>query len=351
MKKKIIIPAVAAVLITATAFKLLSNKKEVESNIYHVDPEKKVLVQADTVYVQRLRRDFTYTGTFIPVREVMIIPQVHGEVTEVYFHEGQKVRQGERLLQIDDELLQAQLISIEANFETAKRNLERYEKASVSGGVSPMQLDNYRVNFKNAESQLKQVTKQIQLSSIEAPFAGTITFKDVEPGTIAGASPVARITDISKLKLEISVPETEINIFKRGSFISIQTDAYAGKKFDGLVDYVSERADGAHNYTVKIVVRNDEAATPVKAGMYGKATVNNAAGQESITIPRSGLLGSAKNPQVFVIKGNEAVLTSIETGSTNGEAIEVLRGLYPGDVVVTGGQINLTTGSKVDIAK
>ncbi|NJM25156.1 MAG: HlyD family efflux transporter periplasmic adaptor subunit [Bacteroidia bacterium] len=66
------------------------------------------------------------------------------------------------------------------------------------------------MNLKNAESQLKHLAKQISLSRLEAPFAGTITYKDVEKGSVVGGAAVARITDLSKLKLEITIPEKKL---------------------------------------------------------------------------------------------------------------------------------------------
>jgi RND family efflux transporter MFP subunit len=350
MKTRIIITGVAVALVAGTTIKLFSNKSTVEANVYRINPEKRVLVQADTATLQLLDRTFTYTGTFVPFREVMIIPQVYGEVKGVYFNEGDVVSQGKRLVQVDDELLQAQYVSAEANYETAKRSLSRYESASLGGGVSQLQLDNYRLNFKNAESQLKQLSKQIRLSKIEAPFSGTITFKDVEFGSVAGKDPVARITDLSQLKLEVSVPEKEIGMFREGQSISITTDVYPGKTFKGQIEYVADRADGAHNYVVKVLVKNSH-ATALKAGMYGTAFLNTDLNKNSIVIPRSALLGSAKNPQVFVVDGSVARLKSIQTGAANGDSVEVTGGIASGEVVVIGGQINLTDGSKVEIAK
>lgn len=351
MKTKIVITGVVAALIAGTTMKLFSNKQTVENNIYRLNPEKKVFVQADTAVSRSLERTFSYTGSFAPNREVMIIPQVHGEVTGVFFTEGQSVRQGSQLVQVDDELLQAQHVSALANYETAMRSLVRYEKASSGGGVSELQLDNYRLNLKNAESQLKQLTKQIKLSRIEAPFAGTITLKDVEVGSVVGSAPIARVTDLSRLKLEIDVPEKEIKMFREGDAMSIVTDAYPELIFKGTIQYVAERADDAHNYSVKILIDNSDPAKQLKAGMYGTASLSNGHQKSTIIVPRTALLGSAKNPQVFLIDGQVAKLTSIKTGAGNGKSVEVIAGIKAGDIVVTGGQINLSDGTKVEITR
>lgn len=351
MKTKVIIMGVVTALLVAVTFKLKSNKQIVEANIYLPEADKKVLVEATCAELKNLEKNYSYTGTFLPNREVMLIPQVHGEVEGVYFNEGEVIRRGALLVQIDDDVLQAQFVAADANYETAKRNLERYENASLSGGVSKIQLDNLRLNLTSAESQRTQLAKQIELSRVTAPFPGTVTLRDVEVGSVVGGQPVARITELTEMKLEISVPEKEIVLFREGELARVQTDIYPGKAISGKIEHVSDRADNSHNYVVRILVKNEGTSTPLKAGMYGTAHLSKATRETSLIIPRAALLGSAKNPQVYVVTNQRAVLTPIHTGETLGESIEVLEGVNVGDTVVTTGHINLSTGSLVEIIK
>lgn len=351
MKTKIIITSVVTVLLLTVAFKLKSNKNTVEENVYRPDPGKKVPVQAYKAEFKSVEKAFTYTGTFEANREVMLIPQVHGQVEQVYFNEGDQVKNGALLVQIDDDLLQSQYIAADANYQTARRNFERYESASQGGGVSKLQLDNFELNMTTAESQCKQLAKQIELSRITAPFTGTITLRDIEPGSVVGGSPVARITDLSQLKLEISVPEKEIILFREGESAEVLTDIYPDKKIIGTIDYVADRADNAHNYAVRILIKNNDPLTILKAGMYGTALLNNGSNQEALVIPRAALLGSAKNPQVFVVENEKAVLKSIKTGRTFNESIEVVQGLRNGETVVITGHINLADNSNVSVIR
>lgn len=351
MKSKIIIACTVTVILVAATFKLRSNKRTVEENIYRPDMKKKVLVEAEVVAVSNVDRSLSYTGTFTANREVMLIPQIHGEVRSIHFEEGDVVKKGTTLLQIDDDLLQAQYAAALANHQTAKRNLERHEQAAGSGGVSKLQLDSYSLNLKSAESELKQLIKQIELSKVVAPFAGTITLRDVEPGSVVGGSPVARLTDITRLKLEVSVPEKEILLFRKGETAQVTTDIYPGYSFSGQIEYVSDRADNSHNYDVRIVIQNNDARKPLKAGMYGTVLLNKDVSKSALLIPRSALLGSAKKPQVFVVTNHKAMLRDIKTGVSNDETVEVVSGLDAGDVVVTSGHINLANGSNVDISK
>jgi RND family efflux transporter MFP subunit len=351
MKTKIIIAGLVVVIIAATSLKLQSNKRTVDGEVYHLDLEKRILVQAAKVELKTLTKAFSYTGTFAPDREVMVVPQVHGQVEGVYFDEGDIVQSGKPLVQIDDDLLQTQYTAAEANYQTSKRNVERYENASEGGGVSKIQLDNFHLSLKTAESELNQLLKQIEWSRITAPFTGTVTLRDVEIGSVVGSAPVARITDLSQLKLEISVPEKEIMMFTEGEMVEIVTDIYPGKTLAGKVDYVADRADASHNYDVKIIIRNASKSTPLKAGMYGTAQIGNGTTNKTLLIPREALIGSAKNPQVFVVENGKAAMKNIQTGNSSNESIEVIQGIKAGEVVIISGHINLADGTPVEIVK
>jgi RND family efflux transporter MFP subunit len=350
MKTKLILSTMALLLLISVAFTLRSNKATVEKNVYRPEPDKKLLVHTSTAIKQDVAQEYSYTGTFAPYREVMLTAQIYGEVKGIFAEEGDFVRAGKTLVQIDDHILQAQYQAAEANYITAKRNLERYESAATSGGVSNLQLDNLKLNLATTESQLKQLKRQIDLSKIVAPFDGTITMRSVEIGSVAGQNPIARITDLQKLKLEVSVPEKEIVLFREGAKANVVTDVYPGTTLHGTIEYVSDRGDEAHNYDVRIVLDNNQSKAVLKAGMYGTAVLKSNTPHQTLFIPRAALLGSAKNPQVFVVNGDRVALKNILTGYMTADMLEVKEGLNEGDVVVTTGHINLADGSAITIA-
>jgi RND family efflux transporter MFP subunit len=351
MKSKIAILVIIVALVISVSFTLRSNKATVEKNVYRPDVERKIVVRSGIVKREKIDHTLSYTGTFAPYRESMLIPQFHGEVEGVFFDEGDVVTQGQTLVEIDNDIVRAQYQAAEANYQTAKRNLARYQNASVSGGVSNLQLDNLKLNLSTSESQVKQLARQIEQSKITAPFTGTMTLRSVEPGSVAGGTAVARISDLSQLKLEIAVPEKEVVMFKAGEKAEIYSDVYPDQVLFGTIEYVSDRADAAHNYTVKIVLKNHQDGNSLKAGMYGTAVLRKKSENSTLTIPRSALLGSAKNPQVFVVKDGKATLTNIMTGFSTDESVEVLTGVHEGDVVVTTGHINLADGVNVSVVK
>jgi hypothetical protein len=177
-----------------------------------------------------------------------------------------------------------------------------------------------------------------------------ISFAIRELGAVVGGAPVARLTDVSSLKLEVKVPESDIIYFSEGAEVSVHNELFKDTRFSGKIDFVSDRGDESHNYVVKARVMNNS-KVKLKAGMFGSISLNKKMDVKSLLIPRSALLGSAKKPQVYVVDNGKAMLREVTPGRSNTTEIEVLSGLKAGESVVVSGQINLVDGSNVQVAK
>jgi RND family efflux transporter MFP subunit len=347
--KNIIISVVLIAIVLLIVVKLLANKKAVADKVYKKDPDTRVAVTVDTVAIRPLNVAKQYLGSFEANREVTISAETQGHIITDHIKEGDKVFPGELIAQVDNEGLKAQRFSAQASYNNAKANLVRYQNASVGEGVSQMQVDEQNLNLKSAQAQLDEIDKQVAQSHIMAPFAGSVTSKYFELGTYV--SPGARLVDIadlSQVKLDISVPEAEIGFFTKGRQIAVKTDVYPDVNFTGTVDELVAKADNNHNYPLKITIKNEE-THKLLAGMYGSVVKNDELNKAALTIVRTALLGSAKSPQVFVVRQGVVQLVNIQTGRSNDKLIEVTGGLQKGDLVVSSGQVNLNSGTKVNI--
>ncbi|WP_343668456.1 efflux RND transporter periplasmic adaptor subunit [Chitinophaga sp.] len=335
-------------LIGLVVVKLLGNKQEVEEKVYKKDPDRRVTIQADTVQPAPMNQSTSFLGAFAPVREVTISSESTGKVVSVKVEEGSYVSAGAIIAQLDTDLLRAQLSSAKANYDNAVTTLKRYEAAA--SGVTKLTMDNAATQVLTYKSQVEQYEKQIRMCTIKAPFSGVITSRSFELGAVvATGAQMAELTNIDQLKLEVNVPEGNISSFKDGQSISVFTDVYADKTFNGTVDMVGTKADASHNFVLKVLVNNS--AKLLKSGMYGRIQPKEALQHDVISVPRSALIGSSKVPKVFVIENGIARVREIESGAGNEYAVEVKNGLKQGEVVATGGLVNLYDGAKVSISK
>jgi RND family efflux transporter MFP subunit len=135
---------------------------------------------------------------------------------------------------------------------------------------------------------------------------------------------------------------------KIGDRVDITTEVYPGVVFSGKIATISAKGDEAHTYPVEVDLPNSK-QHPLKAGMFGNVNFVSFTKGESLLIPREALLGSIKNPQVFIVENNTAKLVNLVIGNTYDNYLEVISGLKEGQEIVVNGQNNIEDNNKVTI--
>jgi len=349
-KKNIILILLGIGLIALTVLKLKSNKEKAAEKIYIHDTDAPILVETTKAEKHTFSSAFNYLGSFEPYRQNMIGSDASGKLIRLDVQEGDRVTQGQVIAKIDDEMLQIQLQNMEVSIEGQRNDDQRNEALSRDKAIPEVQIEKTKLGIKSAELQKKQLQKQLRSTNITAPFSGVITKKMVDLGSVIGpGSPLVEITDIASLKLTISVPERDILKFRNGQAVEVKADVYGTKSFQGKVMFLSVQADKSHNFKVQITVPN--AKNELMAGMYGTASLSNSNSVTALSIPRKALVGSTKDPQVYVVKNGKAKLTSFNAGTSDGEFIEVISGISAQDQIVIKGQVNIQDNSNVKASK
>ncbi|ASS49306.1 MAG: hypothetical protein A3D31_03725 [Candidatus Fluviicola riflensis] len=351
MNRKVIIIGVVVVgLIGLTVMKLMSNKSKAEAKIYIHDVNAEVLVETTTMQEHKFESGFSYLGTFEPYRQNTIGSDASGKIIRLSVEEGDRVSQGTVIAKIDDEMLQLQLENAEVSIEGQQNDDKRYSNLEKENAVAGVQVEKTKLGLRSAEIQKKQLQKQLRSTTIKAPFSGVITKKLVDLGSVIGpGTPLVEITDISSLKLTVNVPERDILKFKLNQAVSVNADIYGNRSFDGKVTNISVVADKSHNFKVQITLKNSK--QELMAGMYGSVHLSNSNSVTRMAIPRKALIGSSKNPQVYVVRNGIAILTDINAGTSDGDYIEVISGISKNDKIVVKGQVNLEDKTKVKTTK
>ncbi|ADB38832.1 efflux RND transporter periplasmic adaptor subunit [Spirosoma linguale] len=346
MKRIITVLAVIATL-GLTAWTLVNNKKEVEEKVYKPNPDQKVGVRTAVASLQNLSQETEFLGSFSPNREIEIRPQAGGQIVSLPIEEGQTVGAGRLIAKLDDEQLRYQIEGLMVTLEGYQNDLKRYE-VLVKGDATPaINLERTQLSIRSTQAQIKQLQKQLANTTVTTPFSGIVTDKMVEKGSVVSVgSPIAKITDISTLKLVVQVPEKAINQFRVGQSLPITTEVYPDARFVGRISMIAAQGDAAHNYPIEITVPNS-GKNQLRAGMYGSIANTNKLKGQTLAVPRQAIVGSEKQPQVYVIEQGKAVLKPVSIGTTTNEYYEITKGLNAGDQVVTSGQINLQNGTPV----
>ncbi|WP_420154406.1 efflux RND transporter periplasmic adaptor subunit [Siphonobacter sp.] len=345
--KRIIVAIALVSTLGLTAWKLLDNKEKVAEKVYKPNPNLKVGVRTAKAEVRDLSLESQFLGSFEANREIEIRPQAGGEIVQLPIVEGQAVGAGKLVAKLDDDQLRYQIEALEVQIEGYKNDLKRYE-ALVKGDATPaVNIEKTQLNIRATQAQVKQLQKQLANTTITAPFSGIVTSKMVEKGSIVSpGTPLAKVTDISTLKLVVQVPEKAINQFRMGQSIAVKTEVYPDTEFKGRVSLIGAQGDAAHNYPIEISVANSSAHA-LRAGMYGTIANTSELKGQSLSVPRQAIIGSTKQPQLYVVENGTAILRDVQIGATTNDYYEITKGLQAGEQVVVSGQINLQNGTPV----
>ncbi|WP_417942907.1 efflux RND transporter periplasmic adaptor subunit [Flavobacterium sp. RS13.1] len=355
MKKIIITIVIIAIAFFGISFILNKNKSENEAKTAIVaEKNAAVSVKVATVKTENVNLGFTANGNFMPIQELTFSAEKSGKVIRVLVKEGDYVRVGQTLLTMRGDAINVSAQQAQAVYQNAKSDYVRYENAFKTGGVTKQQLDQAKLALANAESSLKQANINVGDTKVKAPINGFINKKYIEPGSILTGMPATALFDIvnvSKLKLTVTVNESQVASLKLGNTVNITTSVYPDKTFSGKITFIAAKADASLNFPVEIEITNN-ANNDLKAGMYGTANFgSNNQKQNLKVVPRNAFVGSVSSNEIFVVENNVAKLKKVVAGRILGDKVEIINGLNDGETVIITGQINLQDGNTVEIIK
>jgi RND family efflux transporter MFP subunit len=336
-------------IVIIVVIQLRSNKNLAQKRVYQYDKEQAINVQALTLSLQDAVADYWFTGNFEPDKETKISAEIQGKINKIYTDAGHVVRKGQALIQLDNSLLKLQLEAVEVQIEGLEADVKRYGILAKADAIQGVQLEKAELGLKAAKVQRSTILEQINKTTIVAPFDGIVTAKLTEEGAFAAPGmPLLQITDIARLKFTVMVSENDLKLFRVNQSYPVIADVYPETILSGKASLIGSKANMGSSFPVQIAVHNTS-DLKIKSGMFGKMTLSNNEGDKQIIIPASAIVGSTVQPQVYIIKNGKAILQSILVGERMGNEVVVQSGLREGDMIVSGGFINLFDGANVEI--
>lgn len=354
MKTRGIISIVAIAAVLVLIGWVLQNNKKKNTEITAVVASGNtgaVSVKTEKVSTSDITLDFSANGTFAANQDLTLSSENAGRVTRILVDEGSRVSKGQVVARIDADLLNVDVETAKANYQTAVRDLERYESSFKTGGVTQQQLDNARLNVRTSRARLQSATIKSGDANIKAPISGIINKRFIEQGSFVNpGTQLFEIVDVSKLKLKVTANESQVVNLKIGDQVTIKSNVFPNSTFSGKVSFIAPKADNSLNFPVEVEVKNS-AGIELKAGMYGTAVFDFPQQNAALTVPRTAFAGSVNSNKVYVLEGTTAKERQVTSGRIFGDRVEILDGLKEGETVITSGQINLVDGTEVQAIK
>ena len=347
--KKVLYVIIPLAIIAIVVIKLKTNKEITQSKVYQYDKEQAINVQVDTLQLENVNAESSYSGTFEPNKETKISAELQGKINTILVDAGSVVRKGQTLIQLDNSLLKLQLQTIEVQIEGLEADVNRYTILAKADAIQGVQLEKAKLGLKSAKVQKATFLEQINKTTIKAPFNGVVTAKLSEEGAFAAPGvPLLQITDITTLKFTVNVPEKDLSQFKLNRSYSLSADAYSEILLTGKTTMIGSKANMGSSFPIQFTV-NNTSDLKIKSGMFGKVLLKNETPGKGIIIPSSAIQGTDNQPQVYVVKNGKALLQNITISKKTQNKAVVSNGLNEGDVIVTNGFINLFDGANVTV--
>jgi len=298
--------------------------------------------------------------------EAPIYARTNGYIKRWLVDIGAHVTQGQLLAEIetpelDQQLRQAEAsqAQIQANLDLARITAARYEGLLNVDGVSKQEVDQTHgalqaneANLKAALATVNQLKEMQSFEKVTAPFAGTITGRYIDTGSLISAGTntmLFRLIEISTLRVYANVPEAYSSDIRPGILADVEVPEVAGKKFPGKV----VRIAGAVDPTTRTMLTEVYVPNPTEVlipGEFGEVTFHLRSSRRTVVIPSNTLLFRAQGPQVALVQGDSKVhLQNIQLGRDLGNSLEVLAGLQAQDSVIANPSDAITEGALVEV--
>jgi membrane fusion protein, multidrug efflux system len=313
----------------------------------------------------------TALGTVTPVYTVTVTSRVQGEIMRVNYHEGQMVRKGDSLLEIDPRPYEAAVVQFEgqlahdqAVLNEAKIDLERYQLAFSRNAIAKQQLDDQNQvvlqdegTVKNDEGQLANAKVNLVYTHITAPIDGRVGLRLVDPGNIVQAgstTPLVVITQLQPITVIFSVAEDKLSQIqqqlRKGKKLTV--DAFDRDQSNKLASGTLLTLDNVIDTTtgtlkLKAVFPNTDNALFPSQFVNARLLVDTL--HNATLIPTPAIQRNAQGAYVYVVSSDQtATIRPIKPGVADGASTAV-EGVQPGDVVATNGFDKLQDGAKVSV--
>jgi RND family efflux transporter MFP subunit len=333
------------------------------SPLLHAQDRPGAPVEVSPVTRELVEKEVTLTGTVFPQTRSVVASEVEGLVEKMVVEEGDFVKKGEKIAELGASLYRLQLREAEAGrketeqrYLQAEADLRRSEDLVEKGFVARKQLMDDRFNteallkkLNQHEAEIARLKDLLGKTRIFAPISGTVARKHTEVGQwMEKGGPVVTLLDLSRVRVEVFVPERYITKVKVGQSASVTADALDGLAFQATIAaIISEGDPKARVFPVKFEVVNKE--FKLKSGMLARVTFSTGYSRKALLVPKDALVSRGEESVVFAVENGKAREVRVRVKDYHGHKAEITGRVEAGDQVVTRGNERLRDGQPIQV--
>ncbi|HVY13232.1 MAG TPA: efflux RND transporter periplasmic adaptor subunit [Alphaproteobacteria bacterium] len=287
-------------------------------------------------------------GTLRADQSISIAPEVDGRIASIPGAEGQAVKKGDLLVQLDTAITKADLDEAEANLALAEATYGRTRNLAARQFATRQSEDEAMANLRQMQAKAASAKAHFDKTAIAAPFDGTLGLRQKSVGAYVKAGEVIlTLTSIDPIFVDFRIPELQSGRVAPGQKVSVTIDALSATPVEGEVTAVDPALDEAgRSLAVRAKLPNPDGK--LRAGMFAHVTLAYGAARDVLVVPERAVFLRADGLYVYrADKDGKAELVKVEPGERRVGELEVLKGLEASDDIVTDGQIKVMPGAKL----
>jgi membrane fusion protein, multidrug efflux system len=287
-------------------------------------------------------------GTLRANESVDITAKVADRVAAIHFNEGQQVRKGDLLIELDNTEARADLAAAEAAASDSRSQYKRSQELFQTKALSEAQLDQLHATLLANEARVAAARSRLADRVITAPFNGRVGLRNVSLGGLVNPGGViTTLDDLSVVKLDFAVPEIFLSTLQPGLTVEARSTAYPKESFAGRVASIATRVDPTTRaVTIRALIDNRDGR--LRPGMFMTVKLVRQEG-EALMLPEQAIVPENEQHFVYVVEDGRAHKREVTIGRRRPGEVEVLQGLTADDGVVIDGTLNLRDGVAVRV--
>ncbi len=310
-------------------------------------------VEAAPVRVGTSQRQVLAVGTLRSNESVIIKPEVAGRIVQIGFTEGQKIKKGQVLLQLDSSIERAELVQTQAQLVLAKANYERADELVKRNAGTGRALDEARAALRTGEAAVQLSQARLDKFTLLAPFDGMLGLRKVSVGDyVSGGAEIVNLEMVDPLKVDFRVPELFLATLRTGQKAAISVDAMPDRKFEAEVFAIDPLVDQAGR-SVVIRARIPNPEDLLRPGLFARVVLTIEERKNAVFVAEQSLVPVGDQHFLFKVVDKDGAKfvawTKVKIGERRKGEVEIIEGLVAGDTVVTAGLLKVRDGMPVQI--
>lgn len=297
-----------------------------------------------------------------PVKDVLVLPgeteawqdvrlasETDGVVEWIDPKEGDAVREGQLIAQIEVSALKAALDQAEASFDLADKLYQRRKLLFERKVIANEELDRSQNERTLTLTRLRRAKVEYERGFLHSPINGVVNYLHVDVGEfVERGKPVADIVNVDKIKININVPELDVRYLRPRQKTMVTVDAFPGRRLTGTIDFVAYKADPAtKTFHVKVLIENPK--REIRPGMIARVAFLRRVIPDALVVPLFALVDKGGERIVFVEKDGVVYARTVSIGIIEGDRVQISEGLAVGDHVIVSGQTEVEEGMQVQV--